>query len=425
MAGQRRAGSRKSKKRRDSTGPLITTPASAPKRSDIGRGRRKRRRRLRAAVIILVIAVVAGVVALLLKTATKKDADKPPTASRTQRTLLFQIAASDGSAKQSALIAADPGKTAAGVVFLPGKLILDIPGLGPGTFDAALRQGGAAAAKRGVSNLLGVTVDNTWTVPNGALAALIDGIDPAGLDVDVDTDVLTPLSGGGSRIDIRAGQQRLRGVKAVQFAGYVAPTETELDAFPRLQAVLEALLPKLPPASELGGKLGALGPDFTATLKAPDLAGFLVTLKDAAAKGGESFSADTLPTLPNDTGGPLTYRLDEEEAPTLINGVLASSVLPRVGAANRVILLNGNGRVGQTASATDKLRGFTVVRSGNAKNFGFKKSLVLVGDATDASLELGGKVANLLGLPASAVRTQQILQSVADVTVVLGADYKP
>ena len=60
----------------------------------------------------------------------------------------------------------------------------------------------------------------------------------------------------------------------------------------------------------------------------------------------------------------------------------------------------------------------------NKQGFGVKESVVVVFDSSDASLAKARRVASLLGLPASAVRIGTQTQSVADVIVVVGADYK-
>ena len=69
--------------------------------------------------------------------------------------------------------------------------------------------------------------------------------------------------------------------------------------------------------------------------------------------------------------------------------------------------------------------GFDIVSSRNAKDFNFTQSLVLIFKATDEEIARGQRVAELLRLPPSAVRVSPLTQSVADVIVIIGADYRP
>ena len=91
----------------------------------------------------------------------------------------------------------------------------------------------------------------------------------------------------------------------------------------------------------------------------------------------------------------------------------------------RILVLNGVGTPGLGASVARKVRGeFRIVGTRNKQGFGVKESVVVVFDSTDASLDKARRVATLLGLPETAVRTSTQTQSVADVIVVIGSDYK-
>jgi hypothetical protein len=65
------------------------------------------------------------------------------------------------------------------------------------------------------------------------------------------------------------------------------------------------------------------------------------------------------------------------------------------------------------------------INGGNAEQFDQPATLVIVEDASTASVELGQKVAEALGVPATAVQVAEDGQNVADVVVILGADFEP
>jgi hypothetical protein len=97
---------------------------------------------------------------------------------------------------------------------------------------------------------------------------------------------------------------------------------------------------------------------------------------------------------------------------------------------NRVVIYNGTGGLGLGASARDRLtaHGLVFVSSANQPGFPYahKPSVVLIPDVTPGSVSAGQRVAAALGLPATDVETSaQAASTIADVTVILGNDYKP
>jgi hypothetical protein len=65
------------------------------------------------------------------------------------------------------------------------------------------------------------------------------------------------------------------------------------------------------------------------------------------------------------------------------------------------------------------------INGGNAELFDQPTTLVIVEDASPESVALGEKVAEALGVPATAVQVAEDGQNVADVVVILGADFVP
>jgi hypothetical protein len=81
-----------------------------------------------------------------------------------------------------------------------------------------------------------------------------------------------------------------------------------------------------------------------------------------------------------------------------------------------------------SAKARAKLliAGLTYVGGGNAAAFGYPRSQVLVATgAGSAGIDQGHIVARALGLPAADVLLTDQGQTIADVVVILGADFKP
>jgi len=384
---------------------------------------RKRRLGGAGAVVAagLVVVVIAGL--LVNRAVTRDPVDTPP--ARTQRTLLVQIRGTNNLARSSVLIAHDPADGRSSMTFIPPGVLAQAPGLGTVPFEEALQLQGAPASRGALADLLGVTVDDDWTLTEAGFVGLIDRL--GGVRADIDVDVVVPAGGGRNVVLVSPGpNQELDGARALAFATYLAPGEDQLGAFPRLQEVLEGVLDTVETPGEVIPVLQATARAAPSSLPPPRLADFLVRL--AESQRADQVSVATLPVVPIDSGSPrLRYRLDEVPALELVRRVLAQSVPPgRFEGDKRVIIQNGVGSPALTRTAQQKLSaaGFDIVRTGNANRFDYATSVILVKDATAASNQLGAEVARALGLKASAVRVNPQRNTVTDVIVILGRDFK-
>jgi hypothetical protein len=98
------------------------------------------------------------------------------------------------------------------------------------------------------------------------------------------------------------------------------------------------------------------------------------------------------------------------------------------GQAVRVLVENGVGTPDLVERARARLvdDGFRFVNGGNAATLDdTEPSVVLVADGSQDSQQQGIRVARSLGLPQSSIATNPRGQTVADVIVILGADFRP
>ena len=250
-----------------------------------------------------------------------------------------------------------------------------------------------------------------------------------GVTVDVDTDITGPGATKGSEVIlIPAGNQHLDGASAAVYAAFLGSGEPEQSRLARLDTVLSAALAGLPADSgQVTLTLGTLGAGSTSTLP-EQLPSVLATLRTAEV--GTSVVHRTLPVKSIDAGGPVpAVGLDADASSALVNDLLAASVAQqRPGGDVRVLVQNGAGTPGLGATARDLLvaQGFTYVPGGNASSFDNARSVVLHlrRDRGEACAG-GGRRQGARAFPASALRVTSQGQSVADVVVVLGKDYKP
>jgi len=136
---------------------------------------------------------------------------------------------------------------------------------------------------------------------------------------------------------------------------------------------------------------------------------------------GDRTALVPLPVTPIDLGGETFYEPQREEVADLLLqwwGV-------RVGSddsVTRVIVYNGVGTPGVAGAAARELitQGMQVVETRNADRFDYGSTLVVV---QDGDMEQGERVRDALGV--GEVVDQPSSQDVADIIVIIGADYKP
>ena len=387
-------------------------------RAELRRARRRRQRRL-IAVALAIALVVLAVATFVLTRRVPVPHTTIAKQTRTQSTVLFQVQGDSGSAVASALLAHDPAGRSGAVVLVPPQVIVTVPGTGSLQLDRALKTVPAERSRSAVGDLLGVTVDAGWVIDVQSLAALIDQV--GGIVADVDVPVVVART-----IVLNVGSQRLDGQHATAFLRYLANGEPEQARLARLQEVIDGLFNALPKStSQVSTALTGLGPRSTISEPAAQLASFLVGL--AADGRSEALQYDSLPVIPIDPGnGVSSFRVDPDATRALVDRLLAQSV--PAGArqtGNRVLVLNGVGTPGIGEKVRERLvpARFVFVASRNNASFGVRKTRVLVKEATTEAQALGDRVARALGVPLDSVQTAEI-GSIADVVVVVGADFK-
>lgn len=378
--------------------------------------RRKQRRRLAVAGAASVVVLLLVVTVLIVKNGGK-GAGGVKTPVRTQRTLLLQVKAPDGTAEASALLAHDPASKQGAVVLLPQQVLVNVPGGGSVTFARSLQAASPAGSREALSDLMGVLVDGSWVLDEQAFGRLVQQV--GSLKVDVDVPVVA-----GRRVLLQPGSQQLNGAQALQFATYLGAGEQEQTRLTRLQSVLDALISALPAkSSDLVRSLGA-GSQVSA--QAGDVGSLLAGLK--ADDGASDLQYRSLPVIKVDSGNDdVRFRVDPVATRSLVDDVLAGSIPPGSRAdGNRVLVLNGVGTPGLGQQVRAKLlpAGFVFVGSRNAPSFGYAKTQVLVKDDTSAGAALGARVAQALGLPNALVESSDQIGSIADVIVVVGKDFR-
>lgn len=402
--------------------PRRPPPPPVPgKRAQLRAEQRKSKRKRLITVVVVAVVLVDLALAVRFVLAMSGGSDgKDASPSRTQHTILLQVQQPDRTAISSALLAHDTKAKVGSVVLVPPQVFAQVPGVGSLAFGKALSLGAPATAVTGarnaLSDLLAVTIDGSWVLDVATFQKLIDQV--GGVQVTVDVPVVR-----GRTVLLNQGGQRLDGASAQLFATYLGPDEQEQARLARLQTVLDGVVTALP--SNLDSLLRGLGAGSRSTLPVPDLVRVLAGMKQDESTSDLQYRS--LPVIPVASGDEVQFRIDAPAAKALVTELLAQSVPPGANATgNRVLVLNGVGTPGLGAQVREKLvpAGFVFVGSRNAPTFGYAKTQVLIKEATTEAAALGARVAKALGVPAASVSSSDQIGSIADVVVIVGADFK-
>jgi anionic cell wall polymer biosynthesis LytR-Cps2A-Psr (LCP) family protein len=400
--------------------PAVVIPARATRRV-VEREARSRKRRLRGGALSAFVAVVVGVLALVLRAATEPAKHAAGPVVRTQQTLLFGIL--NGSHTEGVLLAADPAAHTASVTLLPSQLIGTVPGRGQMALGRALTLDGDLASAT-VSDLLhGVTIDGSWFVSGQAFSQLVDGL--GGLPLTLNATVTSK-----GAILAQAGTSATEsGQVAFSYSQTQGPEEVEPARLARLQQVIAAMIGAFPQdPAKLAASIGALGAGSTSSESPDRLAGLLEELAKVQNDTSTAAVFSIVPVQPLDAGtSAAAYRIDDDSLSAYLKQNLAAS-LPDTGtgAATSVFVYNGNGEpnIGSKVRVQLVRHNMRFIGSANEQTFDRATTVVLVKDAAAATIATGRSVAAALGVPASAVQINPHSQDIADVVVLIGADYK-
>ena len=430
MTGKRRAG-KPGKPAQPPSTVASSAAVIAPRKSrrEIRAQRRQRRRRIGVAGILAIVVVVA-VVAAAIGFGVHRATSGPSTPKDAETTLLISLQGADGNAIASMLAAHDVRAKQGLELLLPTRLITEVCGFGTQQFGQIISlPRGDQLARRTLSQVLGgVTIDGSLTLSTSDLAKLVTAV--GGVTVDVDTDVLQQ-QGGSTLVVVPAGKGRhLDGTRAVQYASYQGPSEDATAVLSRFQTVFQAVVAALP--TKVGAATDVLkGAGVKSTLSADAVATLLTSL--ARDDKVAALLPVDLPTKPIDSGGGATsYRVDQGELTKLVHSRLARSLPATAGTSRPTVLIeNGVGTSGLVEAACDRLlpAGYGFAGSGNAPNFNYPTSQIIVFPKSDTdavrTARIGNDIARLLKLPEGDVVSSSQGQNVADVVVILGRDYRP
>jgi len=407
------------------------------RRTALEERRRERRRMRRKRAIFYILCVLIGM-ALLIGTAywsynhqralVGAKSNNDPT--RLNVLVLGTDSGLGGGARTDTIILAsiDIATGTIDALAIPRDTRVRIPGRsGYDRINAAHVYGGPELAVRTVENLLGIDVDYYVRIDYRGFETIVDTL--GGVVIDVERPMRYVDRAQGLDIDLKPGVQLLSGKQALDYVRYrdglgdVSLVDPEKMTFGgRVERQLKF-------ARALANQAFSARAIFSAPKLFSQLRGTVATDMPARVAFDLLVALQELPSievrsavLPG-TGmtvdGASYWVVNEPLARELVN----KRILHLPGMV-RVEVLNGSGESGVASRAADLLRtkGFEVVGVRNADRFDYSTTTVIA----QSDARLAAQVATALGasLPGGGTTALPAVSSGADVTVIIGKDFR-
>ncbi|MGV9348804.1 LytR C-terminal domain-containing protein [Streptomyces spiralis] len=385
--------------------------------------RRRARSRIIALAVVLALVAVGGVGYLWyagklpgLSSTDKKTGTATAAGAQKRDVIVVHLHNTAKGGTSTALLVDNTTTKQGTTVLLPNSLALTDDDGTTTTLAKSVQNDGSSGTRDQLDTVLGTNIEGTWRLDTPYLQNLVDLV--GNVEVDTDTDVPDPdaKKKGTAALVHRGKDQTLSGKMAVAYATYRASGEAQNAQLERFGQVMQGVLRKLSSDPQAATTtVQTLAQILDPSLTDKDLGTFLAKLADLA-KGGDYRTA----LLPVGGDGTLSAKTSDSVVKDILGGTAKS---PDQGSSVRVSVQNASGTKGNTDKARVVLLngGFTFLEAGSASAVQ-PASKVVYADAGDKENAI--EVAKTLGLPAGSV-TKGTVSSGADVSVVLGQDYKP
>ncbi|MEU6670659.1 LCP family protein [Streptomyces sp. NPDC046727] len=385
--------------------------------------RRRARSRVIALLVVLALVAVGGVGYLWfagklpgLSSSDDKTGTATPVAAQKRDVLVVHLHNTGKGGTSTALLVDNTTTKQGTTVLLPNSLALTGDDGSTTTLAKSVDEDGTSGTRDQLDTVLGTSIQGTWRLDTPYLQNLVELV--GNIEIDTDTDVPDPEAKkkGAAPLVHKGQDQTLSGKMAVAYATYRAAGESQNAQLERFGQVMQGVLRKMSSdPSSATTTVQTLAQILDPPLTDKDLGAFLAKLADLA-KSGDYKTA----LLPVQTDGTLSAQTSDSVVKDILGGTAKS---PDAGSAVRVSVQNATGVKDDTEKARVVLLngGFTFLEGGSASGTR-ATSKVIYADAADKANAT--EVAETLGLPAGSVAKGSV-SSGADVSVVLGSDYKP
>ncbi|MFD4501694.1 LCP family protein [Streptomyces sp. NPDC058457] len=385
--------------------------------------KRRARSRMIALVVVLVLVAVGGVGYLWyagklpgVSSSGTKGGTTTSAVAQKRDVIVLHLHNTGGGGTSSVLLVDNTTTKQGSTVLLPNSLALTDDDGTTTTLAKSVDDDGSSGTRDQLDTVLGTSIEGTWRLDTPYLQNLVELV--GNIDIDTNADVPDPdaKKKGEEPLVNKGKDQTLSGKAAVAYATYRASGEAQNAQLERFGQVMQGVLRKMSSDSSAATTtVQTLAQILDPSLTDKDLGTFLAKLADLA-KDGDYKTA----LLPVQSDGTLSAETSSSVVKDILGGTAKS---PSAGSAVRVSVQNATGVKDDTEKARVVLvnGGYTFLEGGTASGTQ-ATSKVLYSDAADK--ENATEVAKTLGLGTGAVQKGTV-GSGADVSVVLGQDYKP
>ncbi|MGH3309022.1 MAG: LCP family protein [Streptomyces sp.] len=378
--------------------------------------RRRGRNRVVALVVAVVLVAVGGVGYLWyagkLPGIGGKSEGGATAAGQQRDVIVVHLRALKGGGSSTALLVDNADAKRGNTVLMPNTLAVSTEDGATTTLGKSVEDQGTAPTRDALGTLLGADIKGSWRLDTPYLENLVELV--GGITLDANATVPGEKKGDKPLVT-RGRAQDLDGRAAVAYATHRGIGEPQTRQLERFGEVMQQTLRKLSSDSKTATRtVRSLGQIPDPSLPEPELGASLAKLA-GQAKGGSYKTA----LLPVRTNGTLSPRTSEGLVKQVLGGTVKNSdpdATPKVKVTNA----SGDRGADDGASAALVNGGYTVV-NGGAGSVAQARSLVTYAEPKQRPKAV--EVAKTLDLPAAVVRKGKGTAN-ADVTVVLGRDYK-
>ncbi|NEA55395.1 LCP family protein [Streptomyces sp. SID13666] len=381
---------------------------------------KRRGRKRKIALVLLVVVALVGGAGYLWKTGripglggSGKNTAAAGAGGQKRDVIVVNLRPVDGSESSTALLVSNQTTGKGTTVLLPNTLALSTDDGGSTTLGKQIDQG-QEPTRQGLNTLLGSDIKGSWRLDTPYLEILVESL--GGITLDTDTAVNGTQKDAGKVLVTQGKAQELNGQGAVAYATHRGPGEAQAKQLIRFGQVMQAVLAKMPSDSASATKtVEALNSIPDPSLPVNALGASLAQLAEQAKTG--TYSTALLPVQPNGT-------LSAQATESVVKDVLGGTVKNAGASAQARVLIkdaSGDKKAAGLAQAAILNGGvYTYVAGGTAPSSQPASEVLYADDARKAA---AADVAKTLGLPAGAVKKGTVAAN-ADITVVLGKDYK-
>lgn len=335
-------------------------------------------------------------------------------------------------------------KNRIGVLSVPRDTFVILPKIGPTKINHAYAHGGMPLLKDTVASLLNIPIEHHVKIDLNGVEKIINGL--GGVRINVEKDLKYHDNAAGLHIDLKKGDQTLKGEEAIGYIRFRQDKEGDIGRIKRQQTFLKAMASKVLESNQiiLAIKLlSSLGDAVETNLSLTQMMGFVDQFSEAYKEG--NIKMDSVPGAIILQDGISYWRADIKELDRLINETLfgfgeknkpkpkpkpkskpstpPTPKPPTFPLSQKIEILNGNGTPGSAATFKNQLKklGATIVRVENSARSDYLETKIAAWkNNTDKAL----KIAKILGINPKNIVSYNKPSKSMDITIVLGKDWQ-